>query len=88
MDVLPRRIVAVLDWQRNNCTTPKAQSICKVFILCDLLGGEFQHNIETTASGWFSLDDLPPLLEEKTTRAQLELCLAASRAEHWDTVFD
>jgi len=88
VDVIPRRIVAVLDWQRNNCTSPKAQSICKVFVLCDLLGGVFQRNNETTASGWFSLDDLPPLLEEKTTRAQLELCFEASRADCWDTVFD
>jgi len=86
--VRPRRIAAVLDWQRSNCTTPKAQSICKVFVLCDLLGGTFEENIETTESGWFSLEDLPLLAEEKTTRAQLELCLQAAQAEHWETVFD
>ena len=86
--VRPRRIAAVLDWQRSNCTTPKAQSICKVFVLCDLLGGTFEENIETTESGWFSLGDLPLLAEEKTTRAQLELCLQAAQAEHWETVFD
>ena len=86
--VRPRRIAAVLDWQRNNCTTPKAQSICKVFVLCDLLGGTFEENIETTESGWFSLETLPLLAEEKTTRAQLELCLQAAQAEHWETVFD
>ena len=88
VDVLPRRIVAVLDWQRNNCTTPKAQSICKVFVLCDLLKGAFQENIETVESGWFSMDDLPELLEEKTTREQIELCFQAGRADRWDTVFD
>lgn len=86
--VRPRRMAAVLDWQRSNCTTPKAQSICKVFVLCDLLGGTFEENIETTESGWFSLEDLPLLAEEKTTRAQLELCLQAAQAEHWETVFD
>ena len=88
VEVRPRRIVAVLDWQRSNCTAPKAQSICKVFVLCDLLGGAFEANIETTASGWFALDDLPPLAEEKTTPAQLELCLRAAQSEHWETVFD
>ena len=88
VEVRPRRIVAALDWQRNNCTTPKAQSICKVFVLCDLLGGTFEENIETTESGWFSLEALPLLAEEKTTRAQLELCLQAAQAEHWETVFD
>lgn len=88
VDVLPRRIIAVQDWARNNCSSPKAQSICKVFVLCALQGGEFQANIETTASGWFGLEELPPLMEEKTTRRQVELCFAASRAEHWETVFD
>ena len=88
VEVRPRRIVAALDWQRNNCTTPKAQSICKVFVLCDLLGGTFEENIETTESGWFSLEDLPPLAEEKTTCVQLELCLRAAQAEVWETVFD
>jgi len=88
VDVLPRRIVAVLDWQRNNCTGPKVHSVCKVFVQCDLLGGSFQENVETTASGWFGLEELPPLAEEKTNRAQVELCLQASRAEIWETVFD
>ena len=88
LDVQPRRIVAVQDWQRNNCTSPKALSICKVFVLCDLLGGAFQENIETIESDWFSLDNLPSLAEEKTSRSQVELCLQAAQSETWETVFD
>ena len=86
--VRPRRIIAVLDWQRSNCTTPKAQSICKIFVQCDLLGGHFTPNIETTASGWFTLSELPELVEEKSTRAQLELCFRAGSAQVWEPVFD
>ena len=88
LDVQPRRIIAVQDWQRNNCTSPKALSICKVFVLCDLLGGAFQENIETIESDWFSLDNLPSLAEEKTSRSQVELCLQAAQSETWETVFD
>ena len=88
VDVLPRRLVAVHDWMRNNCYAPKALSVCKVFVLCDLLGGEFRENIETTASGWFAPEALPPLIEEKNTAAQIALCFEAARAEHWETVFD
>ena len=84
----PRRIIAVLDWQRSNCTTPKAQSICKIFVQCDLLGGHFTPNIETTASGWFALSELPELVEEKSTHAQLELCFRAGSAQVWEPVFD
>ncbi len=88
VEVQPRRIIAVQDWAKRNHPGPTAHSICKIFVLCSLLGGGFQENIETTASGWFSLDSLPPLAEEKTNQAQLELCFAAQSAEHWETVFD
>ena len=88
VEVLPRRMVAVHDWMRNNCYAPKALSVCKVFVLCDLLGGHFQENIETTASGWFAPEELPVLIEEKNTAAQIALCFEAARAERWETVFD
>ena len=88
VDVQPRRIIAVQDWAKRNHIGPTAHSICKVFVLCALLGGGFQENIETTASGWFTLDDLPPLVEEKTNREQIALCFAANAAQHWETVFD
>ncbi len=88
VDVQPQRIIAVQDWAKRNHPGPTAHSICKIFVLCSLLGGGFQENIETTASGWFTLDDLPPLVEEKTTRAQVEMCFAANGAEYWETVFD
>ena len=88
MDVQPQRIIAVQDWAKRNHPGPAAQSICKIFVLCSLLGGGFQSNIETTASDWFVLDNLPPLAAEKTTREQVEMCFAANGAEHWETVFD
>lgn len=88
VDVCPQRIIAVQDWAKRNHPGPAAHSICKIFVLCTLLGGEFQKNIETTARGWFSLDDLPALAEEKTNRDQIEMCFAASAAQHWETIFD
>ena len=59
--------------------------MCKIFVLCSLLGGGFTENIETTASGWFSLDALPELAEEKNTREQIALCFEAHRAREWKT---
>ena len=88
VDVCPQRIIAVQDWAKRNHPGPAAHSICKIFVLCTLLGGEFQKNNETTARGWFSLDDLPALAEEKTNRDQIEMCFAASAAQHWETIFD
>ena len=88
VDVEPQRIIAVQDWRKRNHPAPSAHSICKIFVLCSLLGGEFRKNIETTASGWFCEDSLPPLIEEKTNREQIEMCFAANRAQHWETIFD
>jgi hypothetical protein len=59
-----------------------------VFVLCDLLGGQFQPNSETIASGYFSMEELPPLSENKTTSKQIRMCFDAYHADHWDTVFD
>jgi ADP-ribose pyrophosphatase YjhB (NUDIX family) len=87
LDVEAKQIIAVQDRKKHN---PEiyAYNICKVFILCDLLGGTFQENSETIAIGYFSMDDLPPLSENKTTRDQIRMCFDAYRAEHWDTLFD
>ena len=87
LEVRAGRVVAVLDGERHH-TTPYPWKVCIVFVLCTLLGGEFRENLETTASGWFSLDALPPLDLEKTTPEQLRLCLEASRARHWETVLE
>ena len=87
LDVMPRMVIAVQDRKKHN---PEiyAYNICKVFVLCDLLGGSFQANSETIASGWFTMDSLPPLSENKNTRSQIQMCFDAARAEHWETVFD
>lgn len=87
LDVEARRIIAVQDRNRHN-TPPYAYGICKVFVLCGILGGGFVENLETTASDFFPLEHLPPLAQEKTTREQIALCFEAYEAEHWETRFD
>ena len=87
MDIEVRRVVALQDRSRHNYP-PQASSICKVFVLCRALGGEFEANSETIASGWFGLDELPELDKGKTTAEQIALCFEASKAEHWDTQID
>ena len=87
LDVIPERIIAVQDRKKHN-TQIYAYNICKVFIQCKLLGGQFLPNSETVASGYFSMKDLPPLAENKTTAAQIQMCFDAYHADHWDTVFD
>lgn len=87
LEVIPRRVIAVQDREKHNRPV-YAWKICKVFVLCALVGGEFRPNSETTASGYFSLEDLPPLAEEKTTAEQVRMCFEAYRSETWETLLD
>ena len=43
----------------------------KLVFACDVLSGEFVANSETTESGYFGLNDLPPLSIKRTTKEQL-----------------
>ena len=87
VDVRPEFVIAVQDRKKHNLE-PSALHICKVFILCSLLGGSFQPNSETIDSGWFSMEDLPPLSENKNTKEQIQMCFDAYHAGHWKTVCD
>lgn len=85
--VRPRRLIALLDRGRNNAGL-SPYSIQKAFVLAEALSGSFSPNAETLASAYFGPDDLPALAEEKTTRAQIMMCLEAAGSENWEAVFD
>ena len=87
VEVVPRLVVAIQDRERHNRPV-YAYKICKVFVLCDLLGGSFRENSETTASGWFAPDGLPELALEKNTPEQVALCFQAQADPHWKTILE
>lgn len=88
LDVRNQKIIAIQD--RNKHNTPSyAYGICKVFVLCELLGGEFKENTETTEIKYFSLDEIPQnLANEKTSIEQIEMCFRALNDSNWQTEFD
>lgn len=87
LTVEPYRLAAVFDHRKNN--NPNSLfSICKCYVLCRNLGGEFVPNIETSETGFFSLDDLPEINTHKCNKRELEICLEAYKAETWETYFD
>ena len=87
LDITVDRLAAVLDRKKHNLPV-YAYNVCKFFFLCTAVGGEFAKNSETIDSGWFALDELPPLAEEKNNYEQIKLCFDASRDPNWGTVFD
>ena len=87
LEVTADRIIAVQDRAKHNL--PRyAYGVCKIFVLCSLVGGQFRENLETTAAAYFSEEDLPSLSTEKNTEEQIQMCFAAHRARDWDVVFD
>ena len=87
LDIIPLRIIAIQD--RNKHNFPKfAYGIFKVFVLCYVISGSFKENDETTESGFFSLDNLPIIDENKNVYDQIKMCFDAYKNEKWEVVFD
>lgn len=88
LDVKPRLLIAVQDRNRHN-VPQYAYGVVKAFVLCDLLGGSFEKNLETTEYCFFSKEELPEdFANEKNTKEQVLLCFEANESENWETKFD
>ena len=77
LDVEAVRVIALHDRNLHN-QPPYAYNVCKVFVLCEVKGGCFHPNIETVGSGYFGLDELPPL----------SVCFTARSDKNWQVEFD
>ncbi len=87
LDVVPVRVIALHD--RNLRNVPAyLYGCCKVFVLCEVIGGQFQENTETVESRYFGLDELPELAVDRNSEEQVRMCFAASNEPNWPTLFD
>lgn len=87
LDVTADMVIAVQDREKHNLPI-YPHKICKIFIMCSVIGGQFEPNSETVESRYFSLSSLPPLAEEKNNAEQIKMCFDAYYADHWTTFFD
>lgn len=87
LDVKVTRIIAVQDREKHNLPI-YAYKVCKIFMQCEVTGGAFVSNIETTGFAYFGVDELPCLAEEKSNREQIEMCFRAMRSEVWEALYD
>ena len=88
LDVVAERIIAIQDRAKHNLPA-YAYGICKVFVLCSVIGGTFEENIETTGFDYFSEYNLPSLATEKNNEDQIRMCFDAYRAgDGWKPIFD
>lgn len=87
LDVTADMVIAVQDREKHNLPI-YAYKICKMFVLCSVIGGEFEPNIETLESKYFGMDELPALAEEKNNEEQIKMCFEAYHTKNWKTLFD
>lgn len=88
LNVKAVKIISIQDRNKHNKPI-YAYGVCKIFVLCEIIDGEFSENIETTEICYFSLKDLPTnLAEEKTNKEQIKMCFKAISDENWQTQFD
>ena len=87
LDVSVKAVIAVQDRDKHN-SPPYAYGVVKIFYLCDVIGGEFAENIETTESRYFSKEELPQLAVEKCNEEQIQMCFEAHQSVNWTVVFD
>lgn len=87
LTVTADRIIAVQDRAKHNSPV-YAYGVCKIFVLCSVVGGQFEKNIETTEIGYFSEEELPRLAAEKNNVEQVRMCFEAYRKKDWITWFD
>lgn len=80
--VVADKLIAVQDREKHNLPV-YAYKVCKIFILCSVIGGSFEQNIETTESRYFGIEELPVLAEEKNNEEQVRMCFEAFRSDNW-----
>jgi len=67
---------------------PFGYHLWKAFFLCELLGGEAQPSIETSAVGFFAEDDLPPLSRGRISVRQVQHMFEHHRNAQLPASFD
>ena len=87
LDVTADMVIAVQDREKHNLPI-YAYKVCKIFVLCTVIGGKFEDNLETVSSNYFGINDLPILATEKNNEEQIKMCFEAYFSENWKTVFD
>ena len=72
LDVRAERLLAVMD-KRCHAHPAGPFYIYKMFILCEMLGGEFNETFDILDKGFFPLDRIPPLSLDRILPEQISL---------------
>ena len=86
-EVKARKLVAFLDRDKHE-HPPIPYHAYKAFFLCDLIGGEPVHSVETDGVDFFKEHELPPLSLMRVNAAQIAHLFEHYRNPDWPASFD
>ena len=87
LDVIPRRVLAILDKEFHD-HPPSMYHTYKIFFLCEIISGELKTGLETEAVNFFSEQNLPKLSVNRNTESQIKLMFELGSRSKQETVFD
>lgn len=85
--VKPIRVIAVAD-KKCHPHPPSAFHVYKIFIQCEIIGGQPVKGIETSEVKFFAENELPPLSTARNTQSQIEMAFKYLKNPHDGVYFD
>lgn len=82
-----KKLVALLDMNKH-AHPPQPYHYYKIFIQCELIGGQAETGLETKDVKFFSEDHLPELSKGRNTKAQIQMLFEFLRDANKATIFD
>ncbi|MFD2208581.1 NUDIX hydrolase [Virgibacillus halophilus] len=86
-DTKAKKMLAVLDMNKYS-NDPQPYDYYKLFILCDIVGGERTVGLETSDIQFFAEHDLPRLSTRRNTLSQIRLLFEFLHDPEKETAFD
>jgi ADP-ribose pyrophosphatase YjhB (NUDIX family) len=87
LNVRTVKLLGIAD-KRKHDHPPDVTHIYKIFILCELLDGNFEIGTETSAADFFTFDALPPLSTGRITEKQIQMLFEFHHGKRTEPFFD
>ena len=87
LEVAPVRLLGVVD-KKFHPHPPSPIHVYKIFILCEVVGGQAAAGMETLDVGYFGEADLPALSTERNTIGQIRTLFDMKRNPEREILFD
>ncbi|WP_432353610.1 NUDIX hydrolase [Sporosarcina sp. A2] len=85
--VQPKKLVGLMDMNKYS-SIPQAFHFYKVFIQCEIIGGQPITGIETAEIGFFTENNLPELSVKRNTAEQIHILFEFNRNPHKEAWID